>query len=51
MLFNADIWQDFALEEVKFEKQKLKQNLKWNFHQKVENMKQKFMLKVQCALP
>ena len=39
------------LEEVNFEKQKLKQNLKWNFHQKVENMKQKFMLKVQRALP
>ena len=40
MLFNADIGQNFTLEEVNFEKQKKAKN----FHQKVENMKQKFML-------
>ena len=41
MLFNADIQQNFTFEEVNFEKQKW---AKKNFYQKVENMKQKFLL-------
>ena len=39
MLFNADIWQNFTLEQ--FWKTKIS---KRNFHQTVENMKQKFTL-------
>ena len=41
MLFNAYIRQNFTLEEVNLEKPK---KGKRNFHQKVENMKQKFTL-------
>ena len=41
MLFNADIWQNFPLEEVNLEKQKVSKS---NFHQKVKNMKPKFTL-------
>ena len=41
MLFNVDIWQNFTLEEVNLEKTKIS---KTTFHQKVENMKQKFTL-------
>ena len=37
MLFNDDIRQNFTLEEVNLEKQKIS---KRNFHQKDENMKQ-----------
>ena len=40
MLFNVDIPQDFALEEVNLKKKISKRN----FHQKVENLKQKFTL-------
>ena len=41
MLFNADIRQNFTLEEVNLEKQKIS---KRNFHQKVQKMKPKFTL-------
>ena len=41
MLFNADNRQNFTLEEVNFKKQN---NQKKNFHQKGENMKEKFTL-------
>ena len=41
MLFDANIRQNFTLEEVNFEKQKY---AKEAYIQKVENMKQKFTL-------
>ena len=41
MLFNADTRQNSTLEEVNFVKNQIS---KINFHQKVENMKQKFTL-------
>ena len=41
MLFNTDIRQNFTLEEVNLEKTKIS---KRNFHQNVENIKQKFTL-------
>ena len=37
MLFKADIWQNFTLEEVNLEKQKISMR---NFKQKVKSMQQ-----------
>jgi len=37
MLFKADIWQNFTLEELNHEKQKIR---KRNFNQKVKSMQQ-----------
>ena len=41
MLFNADIRENFAVEEVNLKKTKTSER---NFHQKVENMKRNFTL-------